>query len=217
MSPSVALVPRLTFGHIAWMKLQALLTLSKREISGFGKVISRDHDFFVEDIFVLTQRVSSSETVISPEAVAGFLTELVEKGEDPGLIKLWWHSHANSGLFWSGIDHTNMRSLTRGFMFGLVGDDDGNVKVRLDLTEPIPLVIDEIPVHYDAADEETIVWAKAEMRKKVSFLPRPPAKPKIVAIVGDDLPDEVYEELLASAQEGDGGGRASFRIPEDAD
>lgn len=212
------------------MKLQGFLMLSDEEISGFGRVVDHGNgDFFVDDIFVIPQKGNAGETVIEPEDVAELVTRLIEDGEDPGAIKLWWHSHASGGIFFSSTDIQTMRNLTQNFMFGLVGNNRGEVRGRLDLAEPFPLSIDDIPVVYLVASQEVLAWCQAEIDQKVAPIPvvvvRRRGKRRQQVLLGEG--DEIDEALIASGKKGNGRQgprhitsfrrRPAFRMPEDMD
>lgn len=130
--------PRLLFTPEAWMRLQMFLHRSELEISGFGRLRSLGNDFLCEQIIVLDQEVSAAEAVIDPIVVGKFITDQIEQGGDPSVWKLWWHSHAKMSAFWSTTDDTTMGQLAAdsGWMFGLVGNQKGIVKIRMDLAHP---------------------------------------------------------------------------------
>jgi hypothetical protein len=175
VSAQVIWVPGIAFSHLAWMKLQGFLCLSELEISGFGKVIQTSPaDFLVEDVFVLPQQVSGAETVMDSTTIALVVDQMIQAGENPADIRLWWHSHARGGLYWSSTDDKTMQILTQdsSYWFGLLGNMRGQVKVRLDQSLPIALSIDDIPVVLQA-EPEILAWCQSEIDRNVSLLPPP--------------------------------------------
>lgn len=121
----------------------------------------------MDDMFITPQRVNAGATIIEPEAVANLVTSVIESGEDPEAIKLWWHSHAKGGVFFSHTDDETMRILTQNFMFGLVGNHAGHVRARFDMADPFPITIDEIPVSYLTLSDEVTAWCQREISRNV--------------------------------------------------
>ncbi len=195
-------VPTLIFSREAWERLQAFLTISKKEVSGFGRVRAESGQSYVVDkIYLPQQVVSAGDTEINPESMSDFLMQLIEDGEDPGSVKLWWHSHVNMGLFWSGTDDHNMREITPegSFMFGLVGVKSGDVRVRLDHSAP-DLTIDHIPVVIDYVSPETTRLCIAEMGQMVRE--RVPIVRSISSSDGQIPPDKVGGGSNAGSRRG---------------
>ncbi len=200
MSTLIKHSPTLLFTVDAWCKLQAFLSLSTQEISGFGRVVPFGNDFLVNEIFLLPQKVSPVETIIDELDVACFISELIEKGEDPYFIRLWWHSHVNMGLFWSQTDNENMKAHTKDYMFGLVGLQNGQVKIRLDINEPVKITLDDIPSQVMYLTEDYIAECQEEIREKVSQKPPPRSnrhsrKNSSAAVLVRALPDQDEECL----------------------
>lgn len=182
--------PTLVFLHSAWMKLLGFLTLSEKEISGFGRVrVESGRLPVVDEIYLLPQTVSSAHTMIDPEDVSIFITSLIESGEDPSLIRLWWHSHADMKTFWSETDNENMWELIGGspYMFGLVGNREGDVKIRLDLASP-RITIDDLSMLVDYVSPEVARWCKDQIEAMVSVAPEivPNTELQLVEVVSDN-------------------------------
>ena len=127
-------------------KLALYVELSSHEISGLGFVDSSGDNLIITDVFILRQRCFHSYTELLPEAVAEFMLDAVNAGKDPETIKLWWHSHANMDVFWSSIDEYTARGFGNDFMLALVLNKSGDYLCRLDLFQPTPLTLHELPL-----------------------------------------------------------------------
>lgn len=171
--PEVKMIPKLIFTLDAWSALQGFLRLAPKEIHGFGRVKPFGSDFLCDKIYLLKQTVTSVHAHMDQADIAAFVGQLMEDGEDPNEVKLCWHSHVRMGRFWSQEDHDNYRQLVHDYLFSLVGTNDGQVKVRLDMATP-QMVIDDIAVDIDFADDAIWDWCRAEMADKVMEAPPTP-------------------------------------------
>lgn len=93
-------IPRKVFNKIMFWVDKCPL-----EVSGMG-IISYDeskHFFYVRDVFLLEQEVTSSTTDIDPKAL-GKLEHELYVNKVKGDLNFWWHSHVNMAVFWSSQD-----------------------------------------------------------------------------------------------------------------
>jgi len=153
----------------AKQKLDLYVDATTDEISGLGKVIVRNKKLYIEDIYLLKQESGGSSTELDQESVAEFMTEMMARNEPLESLKLWWHSHGTMGVFWSGTDEDTARKFGNGWMMSLVVNRKGEYKSRLDVYEPVDLVVDNIEL--DVAlrfNEELRERIKAEVAEKVS-------------------------------------------------
>lgn len=162
---------KLYFTPAAKMKLELYIRLAdSAEVSGLGKVerLGRD-DFLCTDIVLFEQESSWGGTELDQEAVAEFFATLIERGEDPGQYRLWWHSHGRHQCFWSRTDVKTIERLGDSWLVSVVGNVTGDLLARIDVFEPVHLW-GELPtgVHLetDAHLEETI---KKEISEKVRY------------------------------------------------
>ena len=88
--------------------------------------------------------MSSAETEMNPEGQAKFLEEYITGGGDPSKIKLWWHSHAQMGVFWSATDDKAVEEFSDGWMISIVGNHKGDFRVRLDWYDPVRFTLDKL-------------------------------------------------------------------------
>jgi hypothetical protein len=69
------------------------------------------------------------------------------KGIDPRTLRLWLHSHAEMGTFWSTTDAETIAGLCNdGFVLSIVTNKKGAMLARVDLFEPIRHTIDKVAV-----------------------------------------------------------------------
>jgi proteasome lid subunit RPN8/RPN11 len=135
--------------------LEKLLLYAERcpvEIGGLGTVVEDPDGLLITDVFLLAQKVSASDTELDTDAVVDFLAHLVEKGGDPALVRLWWHSHADMDVVWSETDRATIGGLPGDFWVSVLLNRRGEVACRLDAFQPrrqtweLPLVevVDEV-------------------------------------------------------------------------
>jgi hypothetical protein len=117
------------------------------EVSGLGTVIKDEKGrHVVNKVFLLEQESSGADTELDTEAISKLMTDMMAKNEDPALLKFWWHSHANMGVFWSGTDDSCAETLSKEFAFSLVVNKAGDLRCRLDLYNPFRITFDGIKV-----------------------------------------------------------------------
>lgn len=98
--------------------------LAPGEISGFAKTrvkkINNDIHVYVVECKIFTQTVSGVETTLTQEAMTAFYMQLVQMDEDPSLWNLWWHSHVDMAVFWSGTDEAAIKQLRGKNLYSIV-------------------------------------------------------------------------------------------------
>lgn len=126
----------------AFLKMQGYIDLSETEISGVGKVSVDGDNIIVEDVILLEQKNTGTNSFISEGADDVLLRELVARNENPEDWKLWWHSHANMSVFWSGTDEDTIKKHIKpntdgenlDFFLSIVGNKKMEYKVRIDVS-----------------------------------------------------------------------------------
>lgn len=181
-NPKVYITPELR------QKLQLYVNAATGEISGLGIVTIKDKNFYIDDLFLLHQTCTNADTELDPEAVALFIQDLVEKGEALDKVKLWWHSHANMGVFWSGTDQATAGKFGNGWMLSLVANKKGEALCRVDVYEPVYLALEkmDLEVLQSGVDEALKNAIEAEVREKV--------KPKVFYGNGGGFQNGVWRE-----------------------
>ena len=129
--------PKIYIGHVAKQKLDLYIKKVHTEISGLGIVEQHENDFLIIDILLFEQTASSAATDLSEEDISIFMVDCIRKGIDTSKLKLWWHSHANMGVFWSATDENTIKLFDNGWMISLVGNRKGEILSRLDIYDPI--------------------------------------------------------------------------------
>lgn len=156
-------------------RLDFYMEYAPGEISGLGKVTIRNGNFFIEEVILFEQISDFSTTELSLEALADFLMQAIQQGIDPASLKLWWHSHGNGSTFWSGTDDKTAQSFNNGWMLSLVGNKQGEYRIRLDMYEPINITLDDLTlkVIYPLPDirQEIEDEVRRKVKKPKSYTP----------------------------------------------
>lgn len=151
----------------AMARLNAYIDYCDGEVSLLGRVERLNSDFLVTEVHLLEQETTMASTELDSEAIARFLTELVEKGEDPSTYKLWVHSHVDFEVFWSATDEATCRRFQNKWMLSMVANRRRDYLGRIDVYEPIHLSA-ELPVRvYTQLQDEEIEEIKEEIKQKV--------------------------------------------------
>ena len=98
-----------------WNKLQAWATLAhqedKNEISGLMTAIpQKDGRFKLNDVEILKQQNSASNTELDKDAVTAYMSKYAMKYNNNNIKFVWWHSHHTMGAFWSGTDENEINA-----------------------------------------------------------------------------------------------------------
>lgn len=153
----------------AWKKICAYVDNVDGEISGLGKLKVVDDTFIVSDVAIFKQTVSSAHSDIETKALAEFQVEMVKKSESMKEWVLWWHSHGDMSVFFSGTDTDTIEKSTEfPFLVSLVTNKKHELKARLDIYKPIPMMMDlEVEIIDDEVNPFTEI-CKLEIAQKVS-------------------------------------------------
>ncbi|MFQ5881187.1 MAG: hypothetical protein ACE5I9_01760 [Candidatus Methylomirabilales bacterium] len=133
--PQVLITPQ------AFQKLRLYIELCPMEIGGLGEVERHGPGLLITDLFILSQKISPSETELDPEAMLEMLASCVSEGRDPVSLTLWWHSHAEMDLEWSATDERTIAMFPGDFILSLVGNKAGEFACRLDILHPTRQVL----------------------------------------------------------------------------
>jgi hypothetical protein len=120
----------------AWEKLSLYIQLAEGEVGGLGSVEQDGPDFLLTDCFLIEQRATDVDVELDPAATSRFLLECLERGVDPGALRLWWHSHAREAVFWSADDERTIDHFGGELLVSLVGNHAGKYLARVDRYEP---------------------------------------------------------------------------------
>lgn len=153
----------------SYRKLLAYVDLVDDEVSGFAdvKFDQEKKAFVVGEIYLMEQEVSGASTDIEEEDVSDFILQMAKKGKRQ-LPRLWWHSHANMGTFWSGTDEDTIEKLkNNSFTIALETNHDHEFICSIMLWKPFKLRINNVPVKVIFDYERIPQYLKAEVKKKV--------------------------------------------------
>jgi hypothetical protein len=147
-------------------QLDAYINECSQEISGLG-IVERleDGDLHIKEVHLLNQEVTGGTTDLDEEAVFEFLGA----AEKPEEIKLWWHSHVNMGVFWSGTDDATIQRFGgSGWFLSIVGNKKGEYLCRLDVHDPLRIALDNIQVMiYDRPGPDIQDQIRDEIKQRV--------------------------------------------------
>ena len=152
--------------------LQAYVAECTGEVSGFGRirVVPAWNRLIIEDLCIAGQQSSPAHTEISSDDLALFLDETLDRGEDTGLWRLYWHSHGDLDVFWSGEDIATMGTglLQTSWWVSLVTNRAGDFKACLILREPLVLRLHDLPVVLPLDPASALsAQVRDEVRRKV--------------------------------------------------
>lgn len=142
-----------------------------REISCLGAVSREGNRFIIDQFYLLKQAGTSASTELDETAVASFLEQLITEGkkDEAGRIKCWAHSHPNMDAFWSKTDDETCRLLVNDYLISVVVGSNFQIRCRIDIATPVPVVFDNIPVLYQIPkDSLTMEKYAEEVRSTVS-------------------------------------------------
>lgn len=132
-------------------KLFKFVNDAKGEVSGFGKVSKTGNKFCIEDIFCPEQRNTGASTIINSKYISRMMIEMAKRGLDSENWRLWWHSHADMQVFFSGIDLDTIDNFVQFgkkdfYMISMVVNKREQVLCRIDFKTFIDFSISNIPV-----------------------------------------------------------------------
>lgn len=114
-----------------YAKIMNWVNLCPKEISGLGTMTETKDSIYVDDVYLLDQEVSATETELDPAAIQKLLSTL-PPGES-NRMRFWWHSHVNMGVFWSTTDYACINTLRgEGKILSIVFNKKDEYKARID-------------------------------------------------------------------------------------
>lgn len=138
-------MPRIRFPEGVWKRLWAYIEACPDEVGGLGLIEARENALVVSEIFLLEQEVTAGTTDLDPSAVARLQCGLMERETDPGALRFWWHSHADSPCYWSPVDQRTIGKLSSAdYCLSLVGNRKREHRLRLDVSQPVPFAFDDL-------------------------------------------------------------------------
>lgn len=114
--------PRLYIPRTVHQKLMHWIKKAPGEVGGMGTISyeKNGHFFWVRDVYLVEQEVTSGTTELN-EIALGKLEYELEKNKVKGKLNYWWHSHSNFGVFWSKDDRDTINQMgSRGYLVATV-------------------------------------------------------------------------------------------------
>jgi hypothetical protein len=143
---------------------------AEEEISGFGSINKNTN--IIDKLFpLLPQHCSGRETDMDAE----FLHTFTESGQS-ATYDLWWHSHSNMDVFWSGQDESCINLLGQSLCAGgnsprplvsIVVNKRRLSKTRIDIFKPVRITIEASLMFYYEFPYSEIERIRAEVKDKV--------------------------------------------------
>lgn len=167
---------KVILSQLAAKKMKYYIDCIGYEISGIGLVEKRENGtLYVPDIFLLKQEVTGAETDLDSTAVGEFINEKLQDPDFPvENLKLWWHSHVNMAVFWSGTDNATINRLDtdqaeENWWLSIVGNKRDERRARIDVYQPHRMWMDELQIEYEEEEEDPLKeQIKEEIKEKVT-------------------------------------------------
>lgn len=189
--------PLVSIGYMAKKKLMAYIKNVGNEVGGIGKITRDGNTITIEDVYLIEQEVTGASTILSPEGMAKFYDErmAIEGREVMSQLKLWWHSHANMAVFWSGTDDATINSFDQeteenNWMLSLVGNHKGDIKIRLDIYRPYRYTIDNIDFY---EDPEPVTEFDEAIKLEIAEKVKEPARTQTIIYTGKDKENRDFD------------------------
>jgi hypothetical protein len=181
-----------------YQKLRGYVQATNFEISGLGKVVMQGQDFLIEDVKIFEQEVSYANTKLDKKALAKFYDELMQRDEDPGDWKLWWHSHAKMDTFWSGTDSATIDDFdtemeANNWILALETNRKDEIITRIDIFKPLRVTVPDIPWEITFENKQIEDDAFNEAIEKIKTPAYVPKKNKII-VDGKKILDAVVNK-----------------------
>jgi proteasome lid subunit RPN8/RPN11 len=145
----------------AMEKMATYIDCCSTEISGLGIVEQVKASFLIRDVFILEQATDFARSNLDQNDLNRFLFDMVSKGEPVENVKLWWHSHVNMDVFWSGTDEKTAESFRNQWMISIVENKKGEYRVRLDIYEPFRMTFDNLAL-------KVVFGRNIQLREKIT-------------------------------------------------
>lgn len=162
---------QIIFSEVAGKKMEALIKECSKEVGWHGTVV-RDQKhaniFYINDIFVFPQKVTS--VTVTPDATeyAQWLGEL--SNEEFAQLRFHGHSHVNMPTSPSGTDTTYQSNILNNledfYIFGIFNKKSDSWMKILDVTNNI--IYDDADIEYEVEVDDVTVWAEEQVKEYVT-------------------------------------------------
>lgn len=150
-------------------KMLALTMVAESETSAMGMVHLESNgqksivgqEIWVDDIFYIENQSSTASTALDPEDLSKMMIGLVQDGIDTMFVKLWFHTHYNFQVFWSGTDKNTAENVLENsrWTLSIVMNQKHDLLARVDIYRPTLRTYNRIPV-YLVVDSPMKNWKK---------------------------------------------------------
>lgn len=139
--------PTLHIDDDCWQEIKYLASKSDFEISGYGRVVVEDGEIHVIGVHLVQQENTKTTSDLDPLALCKLQYECRNL---PGTLRWWWHYHGPMGVFWSGTDKATLAEIASPqWAVATVFNDKGEHKSAFVTSQPVPHMVDDIPVVFD--------------------------------------------------------------------
>jgi len=180
--------PRIRIHERALRKLWAYIEACPQEIGGLGLVECSADALLVTEIFLPHQDVTPSTTdPLTAGGIDVLMKALLARGICLSKLRFWWHSHADSPVYWSHEDRKTVFNLSsQDFCLSFVGNRRREHRLRLDASVPFRTTFDRLPFETVLeTDRELAELVRKEVAEKVRM-----QKPSFISRVLGASPDE---------------------------
>jgi len=104
-------IPKILISKLAYTKMWHYVDIAGDEVGWLGTVERMPGALLIKDVFLLKQKVSAAQTVITEEGLTEFGEEILQLPDGVDIynnIRFWGHSHVNMGTSPSGQDENQM-------------------------------------------------------------------------------------------------------------
>ena len=126
--------PVIFFTDLAVQKMKYIVDICKEEVGWLSSVVQKDNIYVVTDVFLFDQEVHGTTCEISPESLAVFANEIMDKPQGDELynsIRLWGHSHVNMSPSPSAQDNEQIKTFAADaeWFIRLIMNKKGEIKI----------------------------------------------------------------------------------------
>lgn len=161
----------------AYKKLKYYVSECDTEISGLGRVrlvsYSKEDQLYlfqIYDLEIIPQVVSSVHATITEQDLVQFMQSKIRSKISLKDYKVWWHSHAHFGAFFSQTDENTIdESRDFPYLISVCANKKGEIVARIDFFEPIRFT-KEAEVSIESEEDEKLKKKiRAEIQRKISY------------------------------------------------
>lgn len=163
-------------------KMSALTMVADSETSAMGMVhletnserVKIGQEIWVDDIHYVHNTSSTAATTLDPADLSKTLIEMIKDGQDTSYMRLWFHTHYNFGVFWSGTDQRTAEETLENsrWTLSIVMNQKHELLARVDIYRPDLVTHHNVPI-YLVMDAPKTKWAR-QCRQAAAKINRAP-------------------------------------------